>query len=215
MDVDLRFKDPFTSIVSGPTGSGKSSFCVKFLKNLDTQCTESEFSGGIIWCYNEKTAVHYKQLTGLKNIQFQEGLPENFGDARGWPSLLILDDLLNQVYSEAVCELFTNGSHHRNVSVILVTQNLFHQGPKCRDISLNAKYVVALKNVRERNQFSFLARQVYPENSDSLYIAYLDATSRPHGYLILDYSQGTDDRVWFRTNVFPDELSVVIYAFEL
>jgi len=204
MDVDLRFKDPFTSIVSGPTGSGKSSFCVKFLKNLDTQCTESEFSGGIIWCYSEKTAVHYKQLTGLKNIQFQEGLPENFGDARGWPSLLILDDLLNQVYSEAVCELFTNGSHHRNVSVILVTQNLFHQGPKCRDISLNAKYEVELKSVRDRNQFSFLARQVYPENSVSFYRAYLDATSRPHGYLILNFSQDTDDRVRFRTNVFPD-----------
>ena len=45
----------------------------------------------------------YKQLTGLKNIQFQEGLPENFGNARGTPSLLILNDLLNQVYSEAVC----------------------------------------------------------------------------------------------------------------
>ena len=115
--------------------------------------------------------MHYKQLTGLKNIQFQEGLPENFGNVRGTPSLLILDVLLNQVYSEALCDLFTNGSHHRNVSVILETQNLFHKGPKCRDNSLNAKYVVALKNVRDRNQFSFLARQVYPENSNSLYRA--------------------------------------------
>ena len=212
MDVDLRFKHPFTSIVSGPTGSGKSSFCVKFLKNLDTQCTESTFSAGIIWCYSEKTAVPYNQLSGLKKIQFQEGLPDNFGNARGKPSLLVLDDLLKQVYSEAVCDLFTKGSHHRNVSVILVTQNPFHQSPKCRDISLNAKYVVALKNVQGRNQFSFLARQVYPENSDSLYRAYLDATSRPHGYLILDFSQDTDDRVRFRTNVFPDENPPVIYA---
>jgi len=71
--------------------------------------------------------VSYNQLSGLKNIQFQEGLPDNFGNARGKPSLLVLDDLLNQVYSEAVCDLF---SHHRNVSVLLVTQNLFHQGPK-------------------------------------------------------------------------------------
>ena len=69
--------------------------------------------------------------------------------------------------------------------------------------------MVAL-NVRDRNQFSFLARQVYPENSDSLYRAYLDATSRPHGYLILDFSQDTNDRIRFRTNVFPDELPAVI-----
>ena len=72
--------------------------------------------------------------------------------------------------------------------------------------------MVALKNVRDRNQFSFLARQAYPENSDSLYRTYLDSPSRPHVYLILDFSQDTDDRVRFRTNVFPDERPVVIYA---
>ena len=71
---------------------------------------------------------------------------------------------------------------------------------------------MALKNVRDRNQFSFLAREVYPENSDSLYRAYLDATSRPHVCLILDFSQDTDDRVMYRTNVFPDEIPPVIYA---
>jgi hypothetical protein len=27
-----------------------------------------------------------------------------------------------------VCDLFTKGSHHRNISVVLITQNLFHQG---------------------------------------------------------------------------------------
>ena len=64
---------------------------------------------------------------------------------------------------------------------------------------------MALKNVRDKNQFSFLARQVYPENSDSLYRAYLDATSRRHGYFILYFEQDTDDRVKFRSNVFPDE----------
>jgi hypothetical protein len=135
MDVDLKFKHPFISIISGPTGSGKTTFCVKFLKNLDTQCTETEFSGGIIWCYSEKTAVPYKDLINLKNIRYQEGLPDNFGDDWGKPRLLILHDLLNQVYSEAVYDLFTKGSHHRNVSVFLLTQNFFHQGAKCRDIS--------------------------------------------------------------------------------
>ena len=109
--------------------------------------------------------MHYEQLTGLKNIQFQEGLPENFDDARDTPSLLISDDLLNQVYSVEVCELFTKGSHHRNVCHSRDAES-FHQGPKCRDISLNAKYEVELNNVRDRNHLSFLARQVYPENSE-------------------------------------------------
>ena len=65
--------------------------------------------------------------------------------------------------------------------MILITQNLFHQGQFCRDISLNAKYLVQLKTVRDKNQFMHLARQVYPERSSSLYKAYLDATKKPHG----------------------------------
>jgi hypothetical protein len=212
VDEDLKLKHPFTSIISRPTGSGKATFCVKVLKNLDTQCTERDFSGGIVWCYSEKTAVPYIELKKLKkNVQYQEGLPEDFGDDRGKPRLLILDDLLNQVYSEEVCDLSTKGSHHRNVSVFLLTQNFFHQGTKCRGIWLNAKYLVALKNVRDRNQFSFLTRQVNTENSDSLYRAYLDATGKPHGYLILDFAQDTDDRDRFRTNVFPDQYPLVLY----
>jgi hypothetical protein len=127
---------------------------------------------------------------------------------------VILDDLLNDVYSQQVCNLFTKGSHHRSISVILITQNLFHQGRYCRDISLNAKYIVVLKNVRDKNQFRHLARQVYPENSGSLYKAYLEATERPHGYLVLDLSQDTNDLLRFRTNIFPQEKRIppIIYA---
>jgi len=118
------------------------------------------------------------------NVSFHEGFPQNFGNEHGKPCLIILDVLLNEVYSKDVCDLFTKGSHHRNMSVILITQNLFHQGRFCHDISLNAKYSVALKNVRDKNRFQYLARQVHPEDSDSLYKSYLEDTDRPHGYLI-------------------------------
>ena len=96
--------------------------------------------------------------------------------------------------------------------VILITQNFFHQAPHCRDISLNAKYLVALKNVRDRTQFSYLARQVLPEASASLCAAYKEATRNAYGYLILDFAQDTDDRLRYRTNVFPSEYSPVMYA---
>ena len=121
---------------------------------------------------------------------------------------MTLHDLLNDVYSEQVCDFITKGS----IRVILITQSLFHQGRFCKDISLNAKYLVLLKNVREKNQFMYLARQVYSENSASLYKAYLDATQRPKGYLLLDLSQDTDDRLRFRTNTFPTEQTICLLA---
>jgi len=198
--------------VSGPTGTDKSSFTLRLLQHLDSLCTEPNFTGGIKSCYSEKPAVPRRELASLHKDSFHEGVHQNFGNNHGKPCLIILDDLLNEVYSKDVCDLFTKGSHHRNISLILITQNLFHQGRFCRDISLNAKYSVAIKNVRDKSQFQYLARQVHPEDSDSLYKAYLDATERPHGYLILDFAQDTDDRLRYRTNVFPDEYPPIIYV---
>ena len=122
-------------------------------------------------------------------IQFPEGVTDKFDNAGYKPCLIILDDQLNEAYSGEVCKLFTKGSHHRNISVILITHNLFHQGNHCRTISLKGKYVVLLKNTRDKNQFTYLARQVYPEDSAGLYEAYLVATKQPHGYLVLDFAQ--------------------------
>jgi hypothetical protein len=104
MGDDWKFKHPFTCIISDPTGSGKSSFCIKFLQNLESLCTETNFDGGINWCLTKETAVPSQQLASLKkaNIQYHEGVPEEIGDAYGRPSLLIQDDLLNQVYSQNV-----------------------------------------------------------------------------------------------------------------
>jgi hypothetical protein len=106
-------------------------------------------------------------------------VPENFENKKGNPALIILGDLLTEVYSNQVWYLFTKRSRHRNISVILITQNLFHKGRYFRDISLNAKYIVLLNNVWDKSQFSDLARQVYPENSKSLYDAYLGAIKNP------------------------------------
>jgi pantothenate kinase-related protein Tda10 len=55
--ADIRIKHPFTCIVSGPSGSGKSSFTLRLVQHLDSLCTEPNFSGGIIWCYSKKSAV--------------------------------------------------------------------------------------------------------------------------------------------------------------
>ena len=204
-----RFKHPFTCIISGPTGSGKSSFCIKLLQNLESVSTEARFDGGILWYYGESNAVPRVDIG--RKIQFREGVTSDFTNEGNRPCLIILDDLLHEAYSEEVCKLFTKGSHHRNISVILITQNLFQQAKQCRTISLNAKYLVLLKNARDRSQFSHLARQVYPEDSVSLSRAYREATRRPHGYFVLDFAQDTPDVLRYRTNIFPGEGPLTVY----
>ena len=51
-----------------------------------------------------------------------------------------------------------------------------------------SKVYSGIENVRDKNQFCHLARQVYPEDSHGLFKAYLDSTELPHGYVLLDLS---------------------------
>jgi hypothetical protein len=82
-----------------------------------TSCVPSRnFQVELSGVTSEQSAVPHHQLTALKkNVQIREVVPENFENTQGLPCLFILDDLLNEVYSRAVCDLFTKGSHHRNL----------------------------------------------------------------------------------------------------
>ena len=74
----------------------------------------------IVYCYGE-----YQQLfRQYPQLDFREGLPDmNNFDGRE-PVLLVVDDLMHET-NETVANLFTKGSHHRNVSVLFLVQNLF------------------------------------------------------------------------------------------
>lgn len=149
-----------------------------------------------------------------KHVELREGLPQStdwIGDSR--PKLVIVDDLMRESSSGgAIVNLFTKGSHHNNLSVIFITQNIFHQGKGQRDISLNAQYIVIFRNLRDRSQIQHLSRQVYTENPRFLQEAFYHATSKPYGYLLLDLKQDTADNCRFRTNIFPDDEFERVYV---
>jgi len=173
--------------------------------------TEDEGGGG------EKVTQDCAGVSKKKKniIEFREGLPrpEDYSTDPLSPKLVIIDDLMRESSSsEVIVDLFTKGSHHKNLSVILISQNLFHQGRGQRDISLNANYIVVFKNPRDRAQIRHLARQVYPDDPKFLEEAYYDATSRPHGYLLLDLKQSTPDKYRFRTCIFPDDTMHYVYV---
>ena len=102
--------------------------------------------------------------------------------------------------------MFTQGSHHRNLSVIYLVQNLFHQGKGNRDISLNCHYLVIFKNPRDKLQILTLAKQMYPRKTGYFLQKYEEAVSRPFGYLFIDLKTTTPDHCRLRTNVLPGEV---------
>lgn len=211
--MDTRWTHPWTSIICGPTSCGKSSFIKRFLHFLD-QMADVKFDR--ILFYYAEWQEGYKSEKFLKNgktIEFREGLPkpEDYSNDPSLKKLLIIDDMMREASNHVIVDLFTKGSHHKNISVFFITQNLFHKGAYARDISLNASYIVLFKNPRDRAQIQHLARQVYPEDPKFLKEAYQDATTKPFGYLMIDCKQSTEDEFRFRTGIFPDDPYQYIY----
>ena len=185
---------PCTMIIAGPSGSGKTVFVKKILKStlFDVKFNQ------VIWCYSEMGSLNDRS----PDITYVEGLPsEDYYD--GTPKLVILDDLMHET-DDRVAKLFTRISHHRNLSVILINQNIFPRNKNARDIALNASYMVVFKSPRDKSQINHLARQVSPENSKFFIDAYLDATSTPHGYLFVDFKQSTHDSHRISTSIFDE-----------
>ena len=203
--MESKWQHPFSAIVAGPSGSGKSYFVVKFLENLDSMCNVK--FANIYWHYSEWLPNTHSGL----NITFKEGLPDVSEIDTSRPNLVIIDDLMREADGRVV-DLFTRGCHHRNLSVFFITQNIFHQGKGQRDISLNAHYVVLFKNPRDKAQIRHLAQQVYPENTKFLQDAYKDSTSQAHGYLLLDLKQGTPEEYRVRTNILPGDGYTTVYV---
>ena len=89
---------------------------------------------------------------------------------------------IRQGKDKRITNLFTKGSHQRNLSVICIVQYVFHQSKQTRNISLNAHYIVLFKSPRDKQQVSILARQVNPGYVQEFMKSYEEATRRPHGY---------------------------------
>lgn len=204
--MDLRWKHPFSAIVAGPSGSGKSVFVSRFIKHIEDVCGTT--FARINWHYGSGGGTSGDNSS---QINYIEGLP-NLDDFDGKePVLVIIDDMMREA-DNTVVDLFTKGCHHRNISVFFITQNLFHQGRGQRDISLNAHYLICFKNPRDKVQIKCLARQIHPENPKFIEEAYNDATNKPHGYLLIDLKQATPDDMRIQNGIFPDDSYHFVYV---
>ncbi len=201
----MVLKHPFTSIVAGPTKAGKSVW----VKNLifELQNMVEPLPEDIFYCYTEWQPM-YQELIN-HGVQLIEGLPD-MADLKSnvKPKFLILDDLMQEMKADKkLVQLFTRGSHHWNMSVLHIVQNLFFDG--LRTSRVNAQYLVLMKNPSDQLQASTLAKQLFPGNTKYFMEAYKDACSESFGYLFIDLSQDTPDHLRLQMNIFLGQLNVV------
>ena len=109
-------------------------------------------------------------------------------------NLVILDAFMSTSSKDPrINKLSTEGSHHRNLSVIVINQNLYYnKDPTQRK---NCHYDISFNNPIDQQQVMTLSRQMYPENTEHLMKHFREATSKPYGYLLIDNKYFTTENI--------------------
>ena len=205
----LAFEHPFTMKLSGNRRVGKTHFTKTLLLNNHELITPR--LDVIIWFYGAMQQSLFAELEdslqrGGQKIEFVHDLPQDGKTIQDvicshvGRKLVVFDDLMEKVGSRAdVAALFTHG-RHEDVSVIFLTQNLFHKSKYARDMSLNVDYMVLFKNPRDASVITHLGQQM--GNTKFLQQAFRDATKEPFSYLLIDLRAQTPEVLRYRTRVF-------------
>lgn len=198
--MSVLFHHPCNIYISGPSGSGKTEFVQKLIDYKDDVFTISPQK--VVYCYKEWQHTYTIMQEKYDFIKFIEGIPDDEDEIVNdttTPHLVVFDDMLGEKDEDKIKLWFTRKGHHRNASIVYITQNMFQQTKSSRTISLNARYMVLFRNERDGSQIKTLAHQM---QSPHLISAYHEATSTPHGYLIIDFHSSTPRNLKFRTDIF-------------
>jgi len=213
--VEIPLIHPTTVLIAGPTGCGKTQFLLRLLAERAVQrpperivCVYGEWQPA----YNKIQEIARKQSAKLQfihnpNAEVLANLYDSFNS--NTRNLLIIDDQMsnNDIKSDqgsSITKLFTQGSHHRNLTIIYIVQNIFNQSKEMRNVSLNSHYLVLFKNPRDKTQARTLGQQMFPSHPGFLLQAYEDAMKQKYGYLLVDLHPASDDSTQIRTRIFGE-----------
>lgn len=161
----LPFSAPTTILICGSTQSGKTHFTKRLLENADKMfSTPAE---KVVYAYSEHQPMFDEMMSSIPRLVLHQGLPlkediEQYTEAVNH-TIVVLDDLMLQVAQSQDCvHLSTVTSHHRNVTTVMMSQNLYPPGKYARTISLNCLNVILLKNYRDSRQIITFGSQILP-----------------------------------------------------
>ena len=126
----------------------------------------------IVWLYKRWQPLYDEiSRTVVPLVEFVRGIPSDLdGDHYFDPrirNVIVLNDLMSTAAKDPrINDLFTDGSHHRNLTVIALNQNMyFGKDPTQRR---NCHYIVLFNNPVDRQPVKTLGRQMYPARRNFL-----------------------------------------------
>ena len=211
----FTFRTPTSLMIAGPSGCGKTVFTTRLLLNNVNLFKITPDS--IHYCYGSwQTGFKLLKKHGVK---FHEGVPQSSLLPKWFPKggILILDDLMNEGSSDKnVLDLFTKHSHHQQITVIYLCQDLFPTGKFAKTISRNAHYIVAFKNPRDQLGLRNLLQQSFPTQFREVLDTFRKVTDeRPFAYMLLDVHPASKDDQRILSHILQDEGFMRCYQFDI
>ena len=132
MYYEIRVKTPFSLILSGASGSGKTPFVERFLKNFSTITDGSEITfPKLLWFSGTSQPEMCKRIKNSfpGTFRFFDSIDSEIYskiESEGRSSTIVLDDLMHEMSGLSdIGQLFTKCRSHLNCNVILLCQNVF------------------------------------------------------------------------------------------
>jgi hypothetical protein len=207
LDFDKRLIHPFTMIVTGITGSGKTEF-VKRLLERQKKCIDVPIHK-VYYHYSIFQPAYARMRKTVPNIEFHKGIPSrwerlNENETFKKDYVIVIDDLMAKALDDpTTASLYMAGSHHENISVITLTQNMFPRQKEARTVSINSQYLVLFKNPRDKSQIKTLATQITDGKGERRHFidSYVAATKKPYTYLFADFKPTTPEELKYRDGI--------------
>ena len=213
---DFRFRTPSSFLLAGASKSGKTTFTLNLLRNIEALFSNPECRHNVVYFYKEDQEAFdmFKEENivrlWINRLPTSENIDQLTAGYERSGSVVVIDDFDLKVNGD-IADIFRTKCHHKNCVVILLTQNIFCQKQFFREISLNCTYLVMFKNPRDASQINCLAKQVAPGAVAALVATFKKATRRPHSYLLFDTDQSTPEWQRVKSRVLPHELPMILH----
>lgn len=208
----VPFEAPTSIFIVGVSGFGKSYLTRQILQHANGMFKKPVVR--IMFCYGVWQNLYSEMEKDISFIEFHQGFPSKeemveWGGIEGH-KILVLDDLMiDAAENMEMVHLLCVGSHHNNITVIHLLQNLFHKGKAMRTASLNCHYFVLFPYYRDRLQIQTFGKQQFPRKENYFMDAFEKATSKPYGYLLIDLNPHSNKAYQLRTDILPGQITEV------
>ena len=207
----LQLKPGSSFILAGPTRAGKTTFVCSLLRYnqymfgwifkriiVFTPHAQSKYEN----LRNENVVNEiYHELPTLEDL---DKIASAYKDCGG--CIIVLDDIMSSWNAGLnLDKVFTELCHHKNVTCLLLVENLFFQNTEYRVMGLNSTYLCAFKKSKrfETNIYSWC--KMIPGKRKFIVQAFQQATKKSMELPFLDYNQDCPNIVRMRSNILPTE----------